>query len=197
MKIQPVSMISAVALTVMAIVLPAKGDTANARCDFYQAGASSSASASMPCTFSQRQGYVDIQRQDGVRYAFSPTGSSPGNYVDGNGNAVYRQSGLGDQGQIYRLATESIYVYWNASSSGGNRVGTLTAQDAQARINLRQAATINSRISGSGRVSDRVEILACRQNSDTPGSNLSWCRVQLSRSGAIGWIRSDFIRLDR
>ena len=196
MKIQPTSMISAVALTAMAIVFPAKGDTANARCDFYQAGASSSASASMPCAFSQRQGYVDIQRQDGVRYAFIPTGSSPGNYIDRNGNAVYRQSGLGDRGQIYRLATGSIYVYWNASSSGGNRVGILTARDAQARINLRQAATINSRISGSGRVSDRVEILACRQNSDTPGSNLSWCRVQLSRSGAIGWIRSDLIRFD-
>ncbi len=32
---------------------------------------------------------------------------------DQHGNPVYRQSGLGDQGLIFRLPAESVYVYWN------------------------------------------------------------------------------------
>jgi len=104
--------ISTISLALMGIVLPVKADTVDARCDIYPLG-EDKASASIPCTFSQRQGFVSIEREDGVRYELEPVGNEPGNYVDQDGKAAYRQAGLGDAGQIYRLANESVYVYWD------------------------------------------------------------------------------------
>ena len=89
-----------------------KADTVQARCDVYPKGSDRAKSSGL-CTFSQRQGFVGIQLPNGKRYDLSPVGDRPGNYKDQNGQAAYRQSGLGDKGQIYRLATESIYVYWD------------------------------------------------------------------------------------
>ena len=103
------------AITIVAslsISIVAKADTVQARCDVYPKG-EDRAKSSGPCTFSQRQGVVGIQLQNGKRYDLVPVGQNPGNYRDQNGRAAYRQSGLGDKGQIYRLATESIYVYWD------------------------------------------------------------------------------------
>jgi len=104
------------------IPVAANAQTVDARCDIYPLG-EDRASAVIPCTFSQRQGYVTITRQDGVTHELSPTGSDPGNYTDQDGNAAYRQAGLGDRGQIYRLANESVYVYWDTAglpSTSGN-----------------------------------------------------------------------------
>ena len=70
----------------------------------------------IPCTFGQRQGHVTITRSDGVTHDLSPVGDSPGNYRDQDGRPAYRQSGLGDQGLIFRLEDESVYVYWNTAA---------------------------------------------------------------------------------
>jgi len=93
----------------------ALADSTRARCDIYAAG-SDHASASIPCTFSQYQGNVYIDRSDGVSYELVPTGDVAGNFVDQDGKAVYRQSGLGSDGLIFRMPDESVYVYWDASS---------------------------------------------------------------------------------
>lgn len=90
-------------------------DSTKARCDIYPAG-EDQASDSLYCTFSQRQGYVTIYRDDGITYDLSPVGDDPGNYTDQEGHAAYRQSGLGDQGLIFRLKDESVFVYWDSSS---------------------------------------------------------------------------------
>lgn len=100
------------AIASLGIAMSAKADTVTARCDVYPKG-EDRAKASGLCTFSQRQGFVGIQLSSGKRYDLSPMGNQPGNYKDQNGKAAYRQSGLGDKGQIFRLATESIYVYWD------------------------------------------------------------------------------------
>lgn len=89
-------------------------DSADARCDIYPRG-SSEPSGTYLCVFSQRQGYVTIDRADGIYYDFQPIGASPGNYIDSDGQPVYRQSGLGQDGLIFRLENESIYVYWDTS----------------------------------------------------------------------------------
>jgi hypothetical protein len=109
------------------IPLAASAQTVDARCDIYPQG-EDRASAVVPCTFSQRQGFVTITRQDGITYELSPTGSEPGNYVDQNGQAAYRQAGLGDRGQIYRLANESVYLYWDTAGlpSSSNNSGNPT-----------------------------------------------------------------------
>jgi hypothetical protein len=39
--------------------------------------------------------------------------------VDASGKPVLRQSGLGKRGQIYRLASESVYVYWDPAGLAG------------------------------------------------------------------------------
>jgi len=70
----------------------------------------------IPCTFSQRQGYVTINREDGITHDLEPVGKTPGNFRDQNGQAVYRQSGLGDQGLIFRFPNGSVYVYWSTAA---------------------------------------------------------------------------------
>jgi hypothetical protein len=90
-------------------------DSTDARCDIYPAG-SDHASQMIACMFAQRQGYVTITRSDGVTHELVPEGDKPGNYRDKHGRPVYRQSGLGDQGLIFRLEEESIFVYWDTSA---------------------------------------------------------------------------------
>ncbi len=91
---------------------PAIGDSTDAACVIYPAG-SDHAEATIPCRFYQAQGHVVITRSDGVEHDLTPDETAPGNFTDQHGNPVYRQSGLGDQGLIFRLPAESVYVYWN------------------------------------------------------------------------------------
>ena len=98
-------------LGIIMIANPALADTAQARCDVYPAGQDHTKN-SAPCTFSQRQGYISIARADGVRHELSPADDTPGNFRDQDGQPVYRQSGLGSAGLIFRFPTESVFVYW-------------------------------------------------------------------------------------
>ncbi|MEP0896917.1 hypothetical protein NDI36_20850 [Leptolyngbya boryana FACHB-1624] len=106
----------AVSIASLSPAMTAKADTVNARCDVYPKG-EDRAKSSGACTFSQRQGFVSIQLKNGRRYELRPRGNQPGTYLDQNGRAAYQQSGLGNKGQIYRLANESIYVYWIPTAS--------------------------------------------------------------------------------
>lgn len=97
------------------LALPAAADTTAARCDIYAAGEDHT-EVMIPCTFSQRQGYVTIRRSDGVVHELAPVGDAPGNFRDQHGATVYRQSGLGDQGLIFRFPAESVFVYWSTAA---------------------------------------------------------------------------------
>jgi hypothetical protein len=88
------------------------GDTTEAACEVYPRGEDHT-DVLIPCTFSQLQGYITITRADGVSHDLSPVGDRPGNFTDQDGRAVYRESGLGDQGVIFRFPDESVYVHWN------------------------------------------------------------------------------------
>jgi hypothetical protein len=101
-----------VAAVAAAWAMPAAADWTDAACQIYPKGEDHS-DVMMPCVFSQRQGYITITREDGVTHELSPLDTGPGNFEDQNGRKVYRQSGLGDQGQIFRFPDESVYVYWN------------------------------------------------------------------------------------
>lgn len=93
--------------------VPVPADSAEAACEIYPKGEDHT-DVLIPCTFSQRQGYITITRSDGVTHDLSPVGDAAGNFRDQDGRTVYRESGLGDQGLIFRFPNESIYVYWNA-----------------------------------------------------------------------------------
>lgn len=112
---------TAVALFSLGCGVAARADTVKARCDIYPKG-SDTVSQVVACTYSQRQGQVAIDRADGVRHELSPQGA-PGNYIDQNGRKAVRSKGLGSQGHIYRLAKESIYVYWDTAGLPGRAEG--------------------------------------------------------------------------
>ncbi|MEC4892228.1 MAG: hypothetical protein SAL07_02525 [Oscillatoria sp. PMC 1051.18] len=122
MKTQSLFLVATAAVTSWGIHLAAIAQTVNARCDIYPKG-EDRASAVIPCTFSQRQGIVGIQLENGQRYDLRPVGDLPGNYLDQNGQPAYRQSGLGDRGQIYRLSDRSIYLYWDTSGLNSSSPG--------------------------------------------------------------------------
>ena len=94
---------------------PGFADSTAARCDIYPAG-SDAATNMIGCTFSQRQGYISIARDDEIVHELAPDESTPGNFTDQRGRTVYRQRGLGDQGLIFRFPDESVYVYWNTAA---------------------------------------------------------------------------------
>lgn len=93
---------------------PALADWQQARCEVYAKG-SDRMDSMVACVFSQRQGHITITRDDGVTHDLIPVGDAPGNFRDQHGHAVYRQSGLGRAGQIFRFPDSSVYVYWDTT----------------------------------------------------------------------------------
>ena len=102
------------ALALSLLSFDAFADTTQAACEVFPE-ASGQESFLVSCTYSQRQGYISINREDGVTYDLSPRQGGPGNFTDQNGRKVYRKSGLGDQGQIYAFPDERVYVWWDAT----------------------------------------------------------------------------------
>ncbi len=136
-----------VTLVVISMSAPVLADSTRARCDIYPAG-SDHVSASFACTFSQRQGNVNIDRSDGISHELQPTGEAVGNFRDQHGDTVYRQSGLGDQGLIFRFPVESVYVYWNTAAfepaTPDHPTWPFTTQDYDATTLLRCRAVDDS-----------------------------------------------------
>lgn len=127
---------------------PAQADWTDARCDVYPAG-SDHTDVMIPCTFGQRQGYITITRDDGVTHELSPVGDAPGNFRDQHGRTVYRESGLGDQGQIFRFPDESVFVYWSTDaleppSDEDNWTAPFTTAEYDATTRLRCKASGDS-----------------------------------------------------
>ena len=119
---------------------PSQADWTEARCDVYPKG-SDKVEKMIACTFGQRQGYVTITRSDGVTHDLSPVGDSPGNFRDQHGRPVYRQSGLGSAGQIFRFPDISIFLYWSTAalnpSDENNPTAPFSTKDYDATTVLR------------------------------------------------------------
>jgi len=81
---------SAVLLAVLAAVgiAAASADTNYATCEVRKDGDTKN-KASGPCTFSQRQGYVDIDLRNGDTYSLRPM-DKPHHFKDQKGNKVVR-----------------------------------------------------------------------------------------------------------
>ena len=118
-------------------VSQAKADSMESRCDIYPRG-EDHATQSAPCVFSQRQGHITIRREDGVVYDLTPDDDIVGSYRNQNGEAVYRQSGLGRDGLIFRMPSESVYVYWRPASadSEDNPTAPYSTRDYDATTSL-------------------------------------------------------------
>lgn len=95
-----------------AVVPPALADTVEARCDVFPAGEDRAISSGL-CTFSQRQGFVTIRLQNGDTVELRPNGTKPDAFLDAKGEPARRDILEGKRGHVYRLATRSIFVYWD------------------------------------------------------------------------------------
>ncbi len=69
----------------------------------------------------------------------------------------------------------------------------LTVSGTNAEVNLRATPSVTSNRLGYGLAGDRVQII--KQAASTDGDDYIWYQVRFPRSGAIGWIREDFVRV--
>lgn len=89
-------------------------DSTKAHCDIYLNGEDKPHQIT-ECTYSQRQGYITISRNDGVVYDLSPVENAVGTFKDQSNKLVYRQSGLGRKGLIFQFEREKVFVYWKSN----------------------------------------------------------------------------------
>jgi hypothetical protein len=94
--------------------LPAHADTVRARCDVFPKGEERATSARL-CAFSQRQGFVSIQLRNGQRIDLTAQGNKPTAYLDASGKPATREIADNGNMHIYRLAKQSIFVYWGTT----------------------------------------------------------------------------------
>jgi hypothetical protein len=101
------------ALALMLLTTPAFADTAAADCTITPKGETTEPEK-RPCTFGQRQGYVDVRfvGEDENFLELSPT-QGAGNYLDQNGDPAYRNKGLGNKGLVFNGEFGTVRVYWS------------------------------------------------------------------------------------
>jgi len=120
-----------VALGLMASILPAQADSSDANCEVRK-DSDKNKGASGPCTFSQRQGYVDLDLRNGNTFSLSP-GDKANHYKDQHGNKVVRS--MNGNEQVYKWENDKKIIvtfppayHQNASSHSSYRAGD-TAPD--------------------------------------------------------------------
>ncbi|MEY2919890.1 MAG: hypothetical protein RL261_1195 [Pseudomonadota bacterium] len=99
----------------------ASADSATATCEVRKDG-EKQGGKSGPCTFGQRQGYVDIDLRNGDTYSLSP-GNNANNYRDQKGNKVVRTRSTANSQEFRWDNGKYVTVHFNASnhnSSGYN-----------------------------------------------------------------------------
>ena len=85
---------SLVAIALSGWLSTAHADSAEANCQVRKDGETKQGQSG-PCTFSQRQGYIDLDLRNGETYSLSPTGQ-PNHFKDQKGNKVVRTQAGGD-----------------------------------------------------------------------------------------------------
>jgi hypothetical protein len=105
----------------------AHADSAEAMCEVRKDGETKQ-KQSGPCTFSQRQGYIDLDMRNGETYSLAP-GNKPGNFKDQKGNKVTRTQSTGNTMELKWEGGRKIVVTFNATSAshGSSSHGNSTA----------------------------------------------------------------------
>ena len=88
----------------------ASADSTAATCEFYSHG-DKKKDRSGPCSFSQRQGYVDIGLSNGKTFNLTP-GNKPDHFRDQEDHKVVREHGDGGS-QVYKWDEKKIVVTFN------------------------------------------------------------------------------------
>jgi hypothetical protein len=115
--------ISALLFVALAGSRIAVADTATANCEIRKDG-EKQGGKSGPCTFGQRQGYIDIDLRNGDTYSLSP-GNKANHYRDQKGNKVVRTSSTANSQEFRWENGKNVTVHFNASNhhTGGYNPG--------------------------------------------------------------------------
>jgi hypothetical protein len=122
MKTFVASALAIVALAVASWAPAAQADTAEANCQVRKKG-DLAKDASGPCTFSQRQGYIDITLKNGGTYSLSP-GQRADHFKDQNGHGVERTAAGGDS-HTYKWDHMQIVVTFGGQPAVGDSPSNL------------------------------------------------------------------------
>jgi len=114
MKIRSIIYVACVAVASAAPFASASADSAEAMCEVRKDG-DTKRGASGPCTFSQRQGYVNLDLRNGDTYSLSP-GNKSGHYKDQKGNKVVRTN-AGNSEEFKWEGGKKIVVTWASTPS--------------------------------------------------------------------------------
>ena len=161
-------------------------DIADSRCGFSDALDKAPTQLSQ-CTFAQRQGHVTVQFSDGSQIDLAPAGDSPGNYIDGQGRAAYRRSGLGDAGIKFKLANTTLFVYWLVDKWDCDK-GEITGPEGCAlsygTLKFRVSATDSGSLNRLQIESQGLSVVEGQFDTEIDGSAY---RVELADLDANGW----------
>jgi len=114
MKIRSIIYVACVAVASAAPFASASADSAEAMCEVRKDG-DTKRGASGPCTFSQRQGYVNLDLRNGDSYSLTP-GNKSGHYKDQKGNKVVRTN-AGNSEEFKWEGGKKIIVTWASTPS--------------------------------------------------------------------------------
>lgn len=95
---------------------PALADSNDAMCEVRKDGEIKQ-KQSGPCTFSQRQGYIDLDMRNGETYSLAP-GNKPNNFKDQKGHKVTRTQASGNTQEFKWEGGRKIIVTFGSSSHG-------------------------------------------------------------------------------
>ena len=123
-------MYAAVAALAASVTTPASADSSDATCEIRKDG-DTRKGASGPCTFSQRQGYIDIDLRNGETISLSP-GNQANNFKDQKGNKVVRTQAGGNT-HVYKWdnGKKLTVTFGAASSSSGGGGGSDVSSNAK------------------------------------------------------------------
>ena len=106
---------------------PAQADSSDANCEVRKDG-DTSKGASGPCTFSQRQGYIDLDLRNGNNLSLSPGGNA-NHYKDQHGNKVVRSMNGNEQVFKWENDKKIIVTFPPAHHQGGPAHSSYKAGD--------------------------------------------------------------------
>jgi hypothetical protein len=120
---------SLVMLALCGMASSAYADSNDAFCEVRKDGQTKQGKSG-PCTFSQRQGYIDLDLRNGQNYSLSP-GNNANHYKDQKGNKVVRtQAGGNTQEFKWEGGTKVIVTFGETASSndGGGAMAGASAE---------------------------------------------------------------------
>jgi hypothetical protein len=110
---------AAVALALLSVTSVAQADSAQATCQVRKDG-DTKYGQSGPCTFSQRQGYINLDLRNGDSYSLTPTGKD-GQYRDQKGIKVERSlTGSNTEEFRWEGGKKILLTFTGGSGSGGS-----------------------------------------------------------------------------